>query len=69
MLLFCLYAGLIVSILAFATTEKVASLIVPRKEGFSAIPRTIASMFWLLFGPFISLAGILIFLLFIALKS
>jgi len=59
--------GLVLSILAFCTTKQIAGLIAPQKESVLAIPRTLVSMFWLVFGPFVSIISALIFALLLAL--
>lgn len=55
--------GLVLSLLALVTTKKVSELIAPKKESLLAIPRTLLSMFWLVFGPFVSLIAALVFAL------
>ena len=59
--------GLVLSLLAFFTTKSVAEFIAPKKESVLAIPRTLASMFWLVFGPLVSIIAALIFAVLLAL--
>jgi len=66
MFTFCV-VGLVLSLLALFTTKPVAEFIAPKKESLLAIPRTLASMFWLVFGPFVSIITALIFALLLAL--
>jgi F0F1-type ATP synthase membrane subunit a len=59
--------GLVLSLLALFTTKPVSEFIAPKKESVLAIPRTIVSMFWLVFGPFVAIISALIFGLLLAL--
>lgn len=59
---------MILAIFAAFTTETVANWIAPKKEGFFAIVGTIASMAWMIVGPFLCLSVALIFALLLALS-
>jgi hypothetical protein len=64
-----LIIGLVISIIGMFTSKAVAEWIAPKKEGVSAIPRTLLSVFWLVGGPFVSLIFALGFALGLALLN
>lgn len=56
-----LVIGLVISIIGMFTTKPVADFIAPKKEGLTAIPRTILSVAWYAFGSVFSLISALVF--------
>ncbi len=61
--------GLVISIIGMFTSKPVSEWLAPKKEGFSAIPRTLLSVFWLVGGSVVSLIFALIFGLGLALLN
>lgn len=50
---FCI-ALLILSLITASTSKQVANFIAPKKESTFAIPRTMLSVFWFTFVPFLA---------------
>lgn len=64
-----LVVGLVISIIGMFTSKPVSEWLAPKKEGFTAIPRTLLSVFWLVGGAVISLIFALIFALALAIVN
>jgi len=62
-----LIIGLVISIIGMFTTKPVSDWLAPKKEGLSAIPRTLLSVFWFVGGGVVCLISALVFALSLAL--